>query len=412
MKYGVLLIILCTLATLACSVTTSEKETIGTPTPVAEVIGQLQTNTAAVTLTVSVTPNRNATSTPVAAPPTRIPTIFPTPLQFNTPLPISGQPAPVALPNSNSGANSASAGGGQGQLVASSGDPAAGAPQSNGFYFPETILYRSGNSVLAVGKAGGGGSVIGAGNAVRSLNGLFVATAGNGVVVVRPDGASIASGTGQTTLPSWSRDGATAYWGSGNQLVRYQGGNATIISTLNGAITKVEVAPDGSTVLFANTAQVKLIMGDGTPYELWASDGSSIIEGPVWANRNGQLGIYARLSDGRRVFMGGGFSTIDDPFEQLQQVSPINEGGRVYIRQENGGNGYVLVAVWPGLPDREFVAKTLFDVSWSPDGAQLVYTTPDGQLILLDLASGNGSVLASGGASAPIWTPSRYIVKI
>jgi WD40 repeat protein len=313
----------------------------------------------------------------------------------------------VALPNANTNSNA-----GQGQLVAASGDPGAGAPQSNGFYFPQTILYRSGNSVLAVSSAGGGGLVIGSGNAVRSLNGLFVATAGNGVAVVRPDGASVASGSGQSTLPSWSRDGSSAYWGSGAQLIRFQGGNTTVISTLNGNLTKVEVAPDGSTVLFANSTQVKLIMGDGTPYELWVSDGSSIIEGPFWANRNGQLGIYARLSDGRRVFMGGGFSTIDDPFEQLQQVSPINEGARVYIRQENAGNGYLLVAVWPGLPDREFVAKTLFDLSWSPDGAQLVYATPDGQLILLDLASGNGSVLASGGASAPIWSPARYIVKI
>ena len=133
------------------------------------------------------------------------------------------------------------------------------------------------------------------------------------------------------------------------------------------------------------------------------------IRGPYWAIRDGELGVYAVLSSGRRIFIGGGLSNVDNPNEHLQLISPVNEAARVYVRGQDGGTQR-LVAVWPGSADVEFVARSIADVSWSPDSSQLVYATPNGELVLLDAANGSQQTIASG-ASAPVWTPPRYTVR-
>ena len=390
------------LAMLACTLSSSDENVnvSGARTPTAISISDSETATGAAG------PTQRPTTTAVFAPPTRQPTLLPTPLQFNTPVSNVAVPPPVSN-NSNTG-NPASSGG---EIAASGGDPAAGAPQSNGFYFPNSIVYSSGGSLRAVGRDGSGGGVIGSGDrGIRSLNGLFVASASGGVTVVRPDGQRVVQGSGQTTLPTWSRDGSTAYFGSGNNLIRYRNGSIETVASLNGNISVVEFSPDSGTVLFANQNQVKMLHGDGNISTRWDSGSELVVNGPYWTMRGENLGVYFELNNGRRIWVGGDLSEITDPNEHLQLLSPANQFARVYVRANNGGS-LTLVAAWPGASDIEFVAPTLADVSWSPDGSQLVFASPDGSLILLDTASGARSTIASGGARYPLCTTPHYTVR-
>lgn len=397
--YAALLLLL--LAGLGCSLTRADdKGEITTPTPIG-IISSGGTPAA----TLSPTPNPNATNTPVPAPPTRLPTLFPTPQQFNTPV-VPGAVRPPTVVASAGGGSASS--GGAGQIAAAGGDPAVGAPQNNGFYFPNTIVYSSGGSLRAVGRDGSGGGVIGSGSvATRSLNGLFIAS---GSVLVRPDGQKIGVISGQTTTPAWSRDNSTAYFGSGANLMRYQNGTTTAVNSTLGDLIKVEFSPDGGTLLFASRNQIKLLHGDGAVSVRWDSTTETVSDGPYWATRGEQFGLYFTLNNGRRIFLNGGLSEVTDPNERLQLQSPVNPYARVYIRADNGGS-LTLVAVWPEAPDREFVAPSLADVSWSPDSAQLVYASMGGELVVLDAASGGSQVIASGGARFPVWSPPRYLVK-
>lgn len=352
-------------------------------------------------------PQADATRTSVSAPPTRLPTLFPTPQQFSTP--VSNVAAlPPTVVGGGSGGNAAT---GNSGLTSNTANPAAGAPQNNGYYFPNAIVFTSGGSLNSVNRDGSGNSAIGqAGQAIRSLNGLFVAWAAGGVNIIRPDGQSVASGGTPTTLPTWSRDNNVAYYGSGGNLVRFSGGNTEVVNSVNGEMIRTEYSPDGGTVLFASRGQIKMLHGDGNVSTRWESGDEQINEGPYWATRDGQLGVYAVLSSGRRVFIGGGASNVDNPNEHLQLQSPVNDGARVYVRGQDGGTQR-LVAVWPGAADVEFTARSIVDVSWSPDGSQLVYASPGGDLILLDAANGSQQTIASGGASAPLWTTPHYTVR-
>jgi WD40 repeat protein len=289
-------------------------------------------------------------------------------------------------------------------------NPAAGVPQSaGGYYFPDTIVYLSGGSVFAVNETGAGVLTIGTGTASRSSNGLYVATTAG--QIIRPDGAAVGSASGLGTAPAWTRDGSVAYWGSGPNLIRYQGGTTSTAASLNGNINAVAFSPDGGTLLFASPQEIKLQYGDGNIGSIWQSGGESITLGPVWAVRGDRVGVYAVLSDGRRVFLSGDMTVLDNPNETLQVISPIQPGARVYLRSEDVG-AQRLVAVWPGLPDREFTAISLLHVSWSPDGSQLVYGAPNGGLIWLDVATGEARVLVVGDARFPIWSPPLFSVQL
>jgi hypothetical protein len=408
MKRIWIVILLLGLAGLACSLTTSDEETqeVRTPTPIR--ISNVEA-TSTVQARTSTPVSVNASPTPVAAPPTLRPTLLPTPVQFNTPVPAVGISQGVSSEGQSSGVNVASSSGAS--LSGSGSGAAAGAPQANGFYFPNTIVFSSGGSIRSIGRDGSGGGVIASGNsAIRSLNGLFVATASGGVNVVRPDGTAISQGSGLTTLPTWSSDGNTAYFGSGSSLIRFQNGVSQVVDSTNGDIIVVEYGPDGGTLMFASRNQIKLIYGDGTVGTVWDSF-ESINIGPFWAYRNDQLGVYIETSGGKRLFIGGGVNEITSPFEHLQLQSPANGGARVYVRARN--DGYLtLVASYPGASDVEFTAPTLQDVSWSPDSSQLIYASTSGDLIILDAATGAQQVIAAGvGARYPVWTPPRYLLR-
>jgi WD40 repeat protein len=275
-------------------------------------------------------------------------------------------------------------------------------------YFPNTIVFTRVGSIAAVARSGGASTtIVGGGRAQRSPNGLVVSSSQGDV---RPDGASVARIGGRTTLTAWGNDGRLAYWGVGNQLYSTSNGGSAPITDIFGDLISVSFSPDGSTLLFASRDQVRRIMGDGAIITTWDSGGDSIVDGPYWALRNGNWGIYVRLASGRRVFMGEGGGDISDPFEHLQLASPASEAGRVYVRTDNGGS-LTLVAVWPGAADFEFTAPSLQDVSWSPDGPQLVYASTGGELVLLDVSTGASQVLTGGGVRYPIWSSPRYLVR-
>lgn len=376
------------LATLACTLTRNGEGDFSTPTPIAG-ISQLQTVTNAVTPTRS-TSLFNITPTPIAAPPTRLPTLFPTPLQFN--------PAPVS---NNSGVNTTIAG--EVAVAANFGDPTAGAPQQNGFYFPTTIVYQSGNEVMTVGLNDPAGNVLGQGAFSRSNNGLLVSLLGK---VSRPDGANLGVTDNRSTVPTWANDNQTAYWGTGNQLFRWQNGGVTAVDTVKGNLIRVLYSPDGGTLAFASANEIKLMYGDGNIRTIWDSATESITAGPVWALRGEQWGIYVELNNGRRLFIGGELSDMTTSPETLQVLSPIQAGASVFPKPGDGGLPIFAVA-FPGQPEREFRAKSLFDISWSPFEAQIVYTTPTGEMMWLDIPSGNSRLLTQN-ASSPVWSAPRY----
>jgi WD40 repeat protein len=375
-------------------------------TPTAILISDAEA-TATRVVEITQSPQAIASGTSVSAPPTRLPTLFPTPLQFSTPVGnVAAVPPPVV--SSDGGGNVVP---GTSGLTVSTGNPEAGAPQNGGYFFPNAIVFTSGNGLRTVNRDGSGGASLGqAGQTVRSISGLLVASSAGGVNVIRPDGQGIASGSNQTTLPSWSRDNQVAYYGSGGNLVRFAGGNTEVVNSVNGEMIRVQHSPDGGTVLFASRGQIKLLHGDGNVSTRWESGDEQITEGPYWAVRDGRLGVYAVLSSGRRIFIGDDLSNVDNPNEHLQLLSPVNDAARVYVRGQDGGTQR-LVAVWPGAADVEFTARSITDVSWSPDGSQLVYASPGGDLILLDAANGSQQTIASGGASAPLWTTPRYTVR-
>jgi|GEM_PF-3912208 len=405
-----LVISLMILASLACTLSGSDEDTPNaTPTDAPIPISEARTATAIVNA--SLTPEATVTVLPTA-----IPTLDATPQQFNTPTPLSfsggSGSSGVTTGNTSSGATSGGGGGGgDSNLVASASNPAAGAPQANGFYYPNTILFSQGGSIQGIGRDGSGqGTVVGGNQAVRSINGLFVSSAGSGVQIVRPDGTSVAQGSGQTTLVTWSSDGSVAYWGSGANLVAYQNGNAETVDTLGGNLTVVTYAPNGSGVVYASQTQIKIRWNDGNIQQIWDS-GDAIIEGPYWSTYGDGLGLYFVLGDGRRLhWSANGLSDINDPNVHLQLQSPANPAARIYVRANNG-NSLTLVAVYPGASDVEFVTPSLQDVSWSPDGSNLVYVAMDGNLVLLDAISGGQQVLATGGARYPVWTAPRYLVR-
>jgi len=396
------------LATLACTLTGGDDpqaENIRTPSPV--VISQAETANAQATRDLSASP------TPVSAPPTRLPTLFPTPVQFNTPIPNVAAALPPTVVSNTDASGQVASGSGAGGITASGVDPAAGAPQQNGYYYPNTIIYNRNREQIAIGLDGTPFANLGAGSrASRSLNGLFVALVSSGITIKRPDGTNIAQGSGQTTLPSWSRDGATAMFGSGNNLVRFQNGGLETLGSVNGDLITVDYSPDGGSVLFASRNDLRVLRGDGSVQTMWDSGSESISFGPVWANRDGgELGVYLELDNGRRLFFGNaGLSEISDPAIHLQLRSPVTEAGRVYIRARNDGF-LTLVAQYPGTPDVEFQAPSMQDVSWSPYGSQLVFASPQGDLVLLDTATGDRRTISTGGARAPLWTAPQYLVR-
>ena len=171
---------------------------------------------------------------------------------------------------------------GGGDLSSNTARPEAGAPQNNGYYFPNAIVFTSGGSLNSVNRDGSGNTTIAsAGPVARSLNGLFVATASGGVNVIRPDGQSIASGGTPTTLPTWSRDNSVAYYGSGGNLVRFSGNNTEVVNSVNGEMIRTEFSPDGGTVLFASRNQIKLLHGDGNVSTRWESGDEAINQGAI-----------------------------------------------------------------------------------------------------------------------------------
>ncbi len=263
-------------------------------------------------------------------------------------------------------------------------------------------------------STGGGAQPIGGGGrATRSWNGLYVAYTGNGMEVVRPDGTRVTfSAPGATTIPSWSTDGSSFVYAQGSQIVLYQNGAASVIGDVSGNAIAAEFAPDGSnTIMFASQTQLKLYRGPGATFTLIDTPSDPIIFGPVWATRSKRWGIYIQLQGGRRIWydMGGAPSDITDEFERLHLASPVdNDLGRVVIMQDAGI--LTVRALWPNLPEREFQTPSLLDVSWSPDSPQLVYANPNGELVFLDLPSGDQRVIASGGVRYPMWSAPRYVV--
>lgn len=393
-------------ASLACTLSRDSER--GEPTPISEnVINIREAEATATQLSLDTTP------TPVPAPPTRLPTLIPTPLQFNPNQNSANLPPIVANPNPNANApapNVASAGGG---LAVSVGSAAQGAPQGgNGYYFPNTIVYSSAGGLQAINRDGGGQRGIASGaQPSRSRNGLFVASAGGGSVnIVRPDGQTIAQSGTPTTLPTWSNDGGTVFYGSENSLVRANSGGTNPIDSVNGRLIVVEYAPDGGTVLYASQQHIKLLYGDGNTGTIWESGNERIVNGPYWATHRGNLGVYAVLDNGRRIFVSGGVSDITDPLERLQLRSPVTADGRVNLYADNG-HSLTLIVFWPNAPERFIEVRRFEDVSWSPDGAQLVYIGTDGNLTLFDAGSGETRVLAGGASTRPIWSPPLYEVR-
>lgn len=420
MKRLTIAVAMLVLASLACTLTQGEGDDPVTPTPI-DIVDAAATATAAQDTdgerpefesTADATLDLNATSTPVSAPPTRQATLQPTPLQFNTPIPQVAQ----AQSNNNAGAanNSAGDGGGivtgndGGAIAPVSGDPASGAPQSNGFYFANTILYESGGRTIGIASDGSGGrAVLNATGTTRSLNGLLVSSSG---AVARPDGNSITSVSGTTTAPVWASDNQTAYYGSGNNVIQFRGGSTNVVDSVNGTVIRVQISPDGR-VASASANQVKVLNTDGSSRDVWTGQGATLTRGPFWTLRGDDLGIYLETSAGERIFIGSfGLSRVEDPNETLQLQSPAHPDARIALRDE--GNGRFGLVVWPNAPDQQIQINFLEDASWSPSGSQLVFSDYNNELILLDAATGARSTLVSGAADNPIWSAPLYRLRL
>ncbi len=393
------------LASLACTLSRSDDD--AEPTVVGRTATPQRIDDTARTATAQTIGQRPTiqTTTTSSVPATQAPTLIPTPVQFVP---------PTSAGSISSGGNAppVSSGGGVGNVTfngASGGAPTNGA----GFYFPAAIVYSSGGQLFNTSPSGGGQAMGGSGRAVRSWNGLYVTYLGNGMEVRRPDGVTVTfSAPGATTLPSWSTDGNSFVYAQGSQIVLYQNGAASVIGDISGNAIATEFAPDGSgAILFASQTQVKLYRGAGAVFTLIDTPNDPIVDGPFWSTRGRQWGIYVRLSSGRRIWfdMGGAANEITDEFERLHLASPVdNDLGRVVIIRDEGT--LTVLARWPNLPEREFQTPSLADVSWSPDSAQLVYVNTAGELIFLDIASGEQRMIASGGVRYPMWSAPRYVV--
>lgn len=404
---GLFLILM--LTSLACTLSRSDDG--NEPTVQARTSTPRRIDDAARTATaqfVGQRPTVQQTSTS-SAPATVRPTLIPTPIQFVP-------PTSAGAVSSSGGNPPVSSGGGGVNTVGnvSFSGAAAGAPSNGGgFFFPGSIVYASGGQLYTVGTGGGAQPIGGAGTAARSWNGLYVSYVGNGIEVKRPDGATVTfSAPNATTIPSFSTDGNSFVYAQGSQIILYQNGDASVIGELSGNAIAAQFAPDGSgTVMFASQTQLKLYRGAGATFTLLDSGGDPIVDGPHWATRSRQWGIYVRLQSGRRIWydMGGAANEITDDFERLHLASPVdNDLGRVVVMRDEGT--LTVRALFPNMPEREFQTPSLQDISWSPDAAQLVYANPNGELVFLDLASGEQRVIASGGIRHPMWSAPRYVV--
>lgn len=400
MKRAVGFIIVMLLASLACTLSRSEDK--GEPTVQPRTSTPIRIGDAQQTATFQAVGQRPTTT--AALQPTIQPTLIPTPVQYVP---------PTSSGNVSSGSVASSGGSTTGNVTFSGS--ASGAPTNGGgFYYPSSIVYTSGGQMYTVGTGGGAQPIGGGGGqATRSWNGLYVTYTGNGMEVLRPDGTRVSfSAPGATTIPGWSTDGNSFVYAQGSQIVLYQNGAASVIGDVSGSAIVTEFAPDGSgSIMFASQTQLKLYRGPGAIFTLIDTPNDPIVNGPVWATRSKRWGMYIQLQSGRRIWydMGGAPNEITDEFERLHLASPVdNDLGRVVIMQDAGT--LTVRALWPNLPEREFQTPSLKDISWSPDSPQLVYVNTNGELIFLDLPSGEQRVIAGGGVRYPMWSAPRYVV--
>ncbi len=97
--------------------------------------------------------------------------------------------------------------------------------------------------------------------------------------------------------------------------------------------------------------------------------------------------------------------------ELYPAVSP--DGGKVAFRSDRAGGGIYLMGTTGESPRR--LVDGCFDPAWSPDGASIVCTTGpaddpfnrgvQGELRVVDVATGATTKLATGDAAAPAWSP-------